>query len=76
MKKIIALVLVAVFAVMALVACGGETGTCDACGKEDVKVKGLSYQGEEGKFCDDCYDTMKAALDALEGLGNLGDLGL
>ncbi len=66
MKKIIALVLVAVFAVMALVACGGETGTCELCKKEDVKLK--SFEGQ--KVCGDCYEGLKAVQDAL------GDLGL
>ena len=72
MKKIIAFALVAVFAVMALVACGGEIGTCDSCGEENVEVDTLTFMGEEGKFCNDCYDEMEAALEALEGLGDLG----
>ncbi|MBE6572327.1 MAG: hypothetical protein E7656_08785 [Ruminococcaceae bacterium] len=64
MKKIIALALVCV-SLASLAACGpkAKTGTCDLCGKEEVKVKVIEVEGEEGWFCDDCYEGAKALAE-------------
>lgn len=67
-KRVLALTL-AVVATLALTACGDtKTGTCDLCGKEDVKVKSLSYDGEKGWFCDDCYDTAESLVEMAKAL--------
>ena len=73
MKQIIALALVCV-SLASLAACGpkAKTGTCDLCGKEDVKVKAVEAMGEEGWFCGDCYDTAKDIAKAAEQMAKLG----
>lgn len=63
MKKIIALALVCVSLAATLAACGGKTGTCGLCGKENVSVKTLTYEGESADFCSECYDGAKAIID-------------
>lgn len=67
-KKVLALML-AVVATLSLTACGGKTGTCEGCGKEDVKIKELSYEGESAWLCDDCYDAAKAIIELAKAMG-------
>lgn len=69
MKKIIALALVCVSLAATLAACGGKTGTCELCGKENVSVKTLTYEGESADFCNDCYEGAKAIMDLAGSLG-------
>ena len=38
----------------------GQTGTCAMCGKTEVSVSSLTYQGENDWFCDDCYPIIEA----------------
>ena len=68
MKKIIALALVLVALATTLMACG-KKGTCDLCGKDNVSVKSLTYEGETADFCDTCYDGAKAIMDLASSLG-------
>ena len=49
MKKVLALIMVLVFA-CCLVACGG--GKCEGCGKSTNNK--LTVAGETGYICDDC----------------------
>lgn len=68
MKRIIAVVLLVAMLALALCACS-KTGTCEMCGKTDVTVNSLDYQGEEGWFCDDCYTTVEGLVELAEALG-------
>jgi len=67
--------LVAVFATFALVACGGgKTGTCEMCGKENVKVSEVTFLGETGMACDECAKAMEELGDLdMDDLGDLED---
>ncbi len=68
MKKIIALALVCVSLAATLAACGGKTGDCGICGKENVPVKTVTYEGESADFCNDCYEGAKALIDLAKSL--------
>ena len=46
--------LVGIFVVLFLAGCS-ETGTCMFCGKEDVEIRPVSYQGTCADVCQDCY---------------------
>ena len=64
--KLVALLGAAVMATMALVGCGKEV-TCSVCGETK---SGDTYEvgGVEVDYCDDCYEAIEAAADALKGL--------
>lgn len=64
MKKIIALVLVLILCLSMLAGCS-KTGTCEACGKTDVKVKTATYQGESADLCETCYELFELVKDYL-----------
>ena len=64
MKKIVALVLVLILCLSMLAGCS-KTGTCDACGKTDVKVKTATYAGESADLCESCYALFEAIKDYL-----------
>lgn len=67
MKRFVVLLLALVM-VFSLVGCGGgKTATCELCGKE-TKCKSLTFQGETGWFCNDCYDTAKALVNIANSL--------
>ena len=42
-----------------------KTGTCEACGKTDVKVKTATYQGESADLCETCYELFELVKDYL-----------
>lgn len=65
MKRFVVLLL-ALSMIFALVACGGGTKTtnCELCGKE-AKCKSITYEGETGWFCSDCYDLANATIKML-----------
>lgn len=69
MKKIIAVILLVAMLAMALCACGGKTGTCDLCGTENVAIECITVQGEDGWFCDDCYETAEGLAELAEMFG-------
>jgi hypothetical protein len=52
---------------LALTACD-ETGKCEACQTDGVKVTSLTVEDESLKLCDTCHETIKAAL-ALADMG-------
>ena len=64
MKKIIAILLVVLLA-FAFVSCKGE---CELCG-QTASLKKLTYEGESGKYCKDCYDFAKSMTDFANALG-------
>ena len=57
--------LVGIFVVLFLAGCS-ETGTCMFCGKEDVEIRPVSYQGTGADVCQDCYELYELAISALE----------
>lgn len=59
MKKVLAVFLVALLAFCTF-SCG-KKGICNACGKE-ARLKEVSYQGETGHFCSDCYEEVKEII--------------
>ena len=71
MKRILAVAaLIAVF-VMMFAACGGgsKVGNCDLCGTENVNVRDITVEGDQGWFCDNCYDTAKQLADLASSMG-------
>lgn len=64
MKKIIAILLVVLLA-FAFVSCKGE---CELCG-QTASLKKLTYEGESGKYCKDCYDFAKSITDFAASFG-------
>ena len=66
MKKVIVAALM-VLALFALSGCA-KTGTCSACGKEDVKVKKVKVDGNEGEVCEDCEKLVKAVQEMSKAL--------
>jgi hypothetical protein len=65
MKKFIAILLVVLLA-FAFVSCG--KGECDLCG-QTASLKKLTYDGESGKFCKDCYDFAKSMTEFAASFG-------
>jgi len=60
MKKIIALLMVAVLAVFVLAACNPKE--CEICGKEGSTTK-VEIGGETGYACDECAEGIEALKD-------------
>ena len=55
MKKIriIAFILMVVLAIGIFAGCSTK-GTCEICGKENVKLNKVTYMGESAMLCDSC----------------------
>lgn len=64
MKKIIAILLVVLLA-FAFVSCKGE---CELCG-QTASLKKLTYEGESGKLCEDCYSLAKMGASMADAWG-------
>ena len=63
-RKLIAVLCLVVILVSLFTACASKkVGKCELCGKDNVSLKELTYEGESSWLCDDCYDTMKALAD-------------
>lgn len=63
MKKIIALLLVAVLSVFVLAACAPSE--CEICGKEADTEK-IEYNGESAYACEDCAALFNLGVSILE----------
>ena len=64
MKKALSLILALAMSASLLAGCG-KTGTCEACGQTDVKVKTATYQGESADLCETCYELFELVKDYL-----------
>lgn len=70
MKRKITVVLIAVFAMMSLTACGKFT--CDFCGEEKSGKKyKVEWEDEEAVLCEDCYEGFQELQSSLESLQKL-----
>ncbi len=66
MKKKVMALLLTVFTVASLTACGSPF-TCDICGEEKTGKKYTeTVLGEEITYCQDCYDDLKELGDMLK----------
>ena len=74
MKKWIAILLIVV-SLFALAGCG-KTGDCESCGKKDVSLEEVEYEGESAYLCEECAGLIEGLADLAGSLGDLGDLDL
>jgi hypothetical protein len=65
MKRFISALMIGALLVLSFTGCG-KKGTCEVCGKKDVKVKEVTIAGEKGTACEDCVED----IEALKGLAD------
>ena len=80
MKRIFALVLAILALSLMIVSCGEKNDTqtapvstakitdCELCGNENVECEKITYEGETGWFCGECYDVVIELLEYAETL--------
>ncbi len=57
MKKLVCII-AALVLVFAFTSCT-NTGTCESCGDENVKLKTFTYANESYDVCESCYKLLK-----------------